>query len=100
MRIHQRIKQVYPLISFQCGPQANILQKNYYTKKYRRYIPTHEIVYFSQIYAVIIPENKTVGLILQLFPPRSSGECRIINWLIQFFYKYVPMFMSFVNLRK
>jgi len=84
MRIHQRIKQVYPLIRFQCGPQANIpqaniLKNNYYTKKYRRHTPTHEIVYFSQIYAVIIPENNIVGLILKLFPPRSSGECRIIN---------------------
>jgi hypothetical protein len=72
MRIHQRIKQVYPLISVQCGPQANILKKNYYTKKYQRYIPTHEIVYFSQTYAVIIPENNIVGLILKSFPPRSS----------------------------
>jgi len=79
MRIHQRIKQVYPLIRFQCGTQANILKNNYYTKKYRRHTPTHEIVYFSQIYAVIIPENNIVGLILKLFPPRSSGECRIIN---------------------
>jgi hypothetical protein len=79
MRTRQRIKQVCPLISFQCGPQANILKKNYYTKKYRRHIPTYEIVYCSQTYAVIIPENNIVVLIFKLFPPRSSGECRIIN---------------------
>ena len=79
MRIHQRAKQVCPLISFQCDPHANILKQNYYTKKYWRCILTYEIVYCSQIYATIIPENNIVGFILKLFPPRSSGECRIIN---------------------